>query len=124
MQQHSEEPALIVFPQSEMTAHRHGRRRGGLKIECMNNVLPDHRAAVRLCDGHGLGESSCTVVLGFVSLLQLISAGLGTQFTLLTAFFKFKIACSMGAITRSALSADKHAPILFIFQRAWTSVKT
>ena len=58
-----------------------------LKIEYMNNVLPDHRAIVRLCDGHGLGESSCTAGLGFDGLLQLISAGLDTQFTLLTAVF-------------------------------------
>jgi hypothetical protein len=57
-----------------------------LKIEYMNNVLPDHRAIVRLCDGHG-GGSSRIAVLGFDSLLQLISAGLDTQFTLLSAVF-------------------------------------
>ena len=45
----------------------------------------DHRAIVRLCDGHGLGESSCTAVLGFDGLLQSISADLDTQFTPLTA---------------------------------------
>ena len=95
------------------------------QIEYMNDAFPDHRVE-RLCDGHGWGENSCTAVLGFDGLLQLIWAGLDTQFTFLTAVFEVqnRIACSMEAITRSASSADKHVPIRFIFQRAWLSVKT